>query len=185
MKIHALITAVASLVSLIGSLIANLAAHDSLLLVALTALFVQWHAQRRRQERAIERQLTLATMRNLSEEATLMSCSEVANRHPELRCELHIFERTVVRCLADLHHGRPGAPALSMIQRCVTVIAPPLLAAVQEYDDKITLQSVCRQFRHMSQRLLPKIAENPLTADTQFAVNTKLGNRREAVLSSR
>jgi hypothetical protein len=185
MKIHALITAVASLVSLVGSLIANLAAHDSLLLIALTALGVQWHAQRRRQTRSKEQQETLATMRSLSEEVALLTCSEVANRHPELRCELHIFERTVVRCLADAHHGRAGAPSLSTIQRCVRVIAPPLLVAVQTYDDKVTLQSVCRQYRHMSQRLLPKIAGNDLAADTQFAFNGKVSNRREPALAPR
>src|ERR1700751_668020 len=135
MKIYALITAVASLVSLIGSLIANLAAHDSLLLIALSALFVQWHAQRRRQQRTSEQQAALATMRSLSEEVALLSCSELANRHPELRCELHIFERTVGHRLADAHHGRPGAPSLSAIQRCVRLTAPPLLQAVQTYDD--------------------------------------------------
>jgi len=183
MKIHALVTAVASLVSLIGSLIANLAAHDSLLVIALSALFVQWHAQRRRQRRISEQQAALATMRSLSEEVTLLSCSELANRHPELRCELHIFERTVVRCLADAHHGRPGAPSLSTIERCVKGIAPPLLEAMQTYDDKVTLQSVCRQFRHMSERLLPKIANSDLGGDTQFARNTRL--RRGAALASR
>jgi hypothetical protein len=174
MKIHALTTAVASLVSLVGSLMANLAAHDSLLLIALTALFVQWHAQRRRQIRTSEQRALLATMRSLSEEAALLSCSQVATRHPELRCELHIFERAVVRCLADLHHGRTGAPALSVIQRCVTVIAPPLLAAVQTYDDKLTLQSVCRQFRQMSHRLLPKIPNGVSATNLQFAFNGEL-----------
>jgi hypothetical protein len=183
MKIHALITAVASLISLIGSLIANLKAHDSLLLVILAALFVQWHAQRRRQARAGEQRERLATMRNLSEEVTLLSCSEVANRHPELRCELHIFERTVVRCLADLHHGRPGAPALSLIQRYVTVVAPPLLTTVQAFDDKLTLQSACRQFRHMSQRLLPDIGNG--SPETQFALNARPSTRRLAAVASR
>jgi hypothetical protein len=185
MKIHALITAVASIISLIGSLIANLAAHDSLLLIALTVLFVQWHAQRRRQEKAQEKQAVLATMRDLSEEVTLLSCSEVANSHPELRCELHIFERTVVRCLADLHHRRPGAPNLATMERCVTVLAPQLLAAVKEFDDKLTLQSACRQFRHMSQRLLPKLANTDQAADTQFALNSRLSHRKEPVFSSR
>ena len=48
MKIHALTTAVAALVSLVGSLMANLAARDLVLVIALATLFVQWHAQRRR-----------------------------------------------------------------------------------------------------------------------------------------
>jgi len=173
MKIYALATAVASIVSLVGSWMANLAAHESLLLIALAALFVQWHAQRRRQTRAEEQRASLATMRSLSEEAALLSCSQVASSHPELRCELRIFERAVVHCLADLHHGRSGAPSLSVIQRCVTVVAPPLLAAVQTYDDKLTLQSVCRQLRQMSERLLPRAAS---ATDTQFALNGELSN---------
>jgi hypothetical protein len=185
MKIHALTTAVASLVSLVGSLLANVAVHDALLLVALVVLFVQWHAQRRRQTRTQEQRALLATMRRLSEEAAFLSCSEIATRHPELRCELHIFERTVVRCLADLHHGRAGAPALSLIQRCVTVIAPPLLVAVQTYDDKVTLQSVCRQFRQMSQRLMANVPDGILATDTQFALNSRLSNRRAPALVSR
>jgi hypothetical protein len=171
MKIHALMTVVAAVVSLVGSLMANVAVHDSLLLVALTALFVQWRAQRRRQMRTKEQRALLATMRSLSEEAALLSCNQVATCHPELRCELHIFERTVVRCLADLHNGRTDIPALSVIQRCVTVIAPSLLAAVQTYDDKLTLQSACRQFRQMSERLLPKIPNGVSATDTQFAFN--------------
>ena len=184
MKIHALITAVASIISLIGSLIANLATHDSLLVIALSVLFVQWHAQRRRQERALEKQAVLATMRDLSEEVTLLSCSEVANSHPELRCELHIFERTVVRCLADLHHRRPGAPTLATIERCVTVVAPQVLATVKEFDDKLTLQSACRQFRHMSQRLLPRLDSTAPAVDTQFALNTRPSARKAPAFSS-
>jgi hypothetical protein len=101
--------------------------------------------------RTREQLALLATLRSLSEEAALIGCSQVATRHPELRCELHIFERAVVRCLADIHHGRTGAPALSVIQRCVKVVAPSLLVAVQTYDDKLTLQSACRQFGEMSQ----------------------------------
>jgi hypothetical protein len=186
MKIHALITAVASLVSLIASLLANLAALDSLLLIVLAALFVQWHAQRQRQARSREQEAALATMRNLSEEAALLTCSELANRHPELRCELHIFERAVVRCLADAHHGRKGAPSLTTIHRCVTVIAPQLLTAVQTFDDKLTLQSACRQFRHMSQRLLPKIAgSSDVGLDTQFAFNDRRSTRKEPALAPR
>jgi hypothetical protein len=185
MKIYALTTAVASIVSLVGSLIANLDAHESLLLIALTALFVQWHAQRKRQMRTKDQRARLATMRSLAEEAALLGCSQVATCHPELRCELHIFERTVVRCLADLHHGRTGAPALSAIRRCVTVIAPALLAAVQMYDDKVTLQSVCRQFRQMSQRLLPRIRDDASSTDAQLAFNGELSNQREPALVSR
>ena len=177
MKIHALTTAMAALVSLVGSLMANLAARDLVLVIALATLFVQWHAQRRRQIRTMEQRALLATMRSLSEEAALLSCSQVATCHPELRCELHIFERTVVHSLADLHHGRTGAPALSVIQRCVKVIAPPLLAAVQTYDDKLTLQSVCRQFRQMSQRLAPKIPNGASATDTQFAFSGEFPNR--------
>src|SRR5258708_19448212 len=105
------------------------------------------------------------------EEAGRLSCNQVATCHPELRCELHICERTVVRCLADLHNGRTDIPALSVIQRCVTVIAPSLLVAVQTYDDKLTLQSACRQFRQMSERLLPKIPNGVSATDTQFAFN--------------
>lgn len=181
MKIYAITTAGASIASLIGSLIAKLAAHDSLLLVALAVLFVQWHAQRHRQMRAQQQRAKLATMRSLSEEVALLSCSEIAARHPELRCELHIFERTVVRCLADAHHGRAGAPDLSLIQRCVTEIAPPLLVAVQTYDDKVTLQGVCRQFRQMSQRLLPRVHNGPPSSETHFAFSSK----RDSTLASR
>jgi hypothetical protein len=184
MKIYALMTAVAAIVSLAGSLMANLAAHESVLLIAVTVLFVQWHAQRRRQVRTKEQRALLATMRGLSEEAALLGCSQVATHHPELRCELHIFERTVVRCLADLHHGRSGAPALSVIQRCVMVIAPPLLAAVQTYDDKLTMQSACRQFRQMSQRLLPKIPSGAWATDTQFAFDGELSSGREVIGAS-
>jgi len=164
---------------------ANLAAHDSLLLIALTALFVQWHAQRRRQMRTKEQHALLATMRSLGEEAALLSCNQVATGHPELRCELRIFERTVVRCLADLHHGRTGVPGLSVIQRCVTVIAPSLLAAVQTYDDKLTLQSVCRQFRQMSERLFPKVPNTVSATNNRFAFNHELSDQREPVLVSR
>jgi hypothetical protein len=57
--------------------------------------------------------------------------------------------------------------------------------AVQTYDDKVTLQSVCRQFRHMSQRLLEKIPTASSTADTQFAFNSRLSHRRDAALMSR
>jgi len=185
MKIQALTTAVAAIVSLVGSLMANLAAREALLLIALTVLFVQWHAQRRRQMRTKEQRALLATMRGLSDEVALLSCSQVATRYPELRCELHIFERTVVRCLADLHHGRAGVPALSVIQRCVTVIAPSLVTAVQTYDDKLTLQSACRQFRQMSQRLLPRIHDGASAADTQFALDGELSNRRGPALVSR
>jgi type II secretory pathway pseudopilin PulG len=176
MKIYAVITAVASLVSLVGSWMANLAAHESVLLIALAALFVQWHAQRRRQVRTSQQRAQLATMRSLSEEAALLSCSQVATSHPELRCELRIFERTVVRCLADLHHGRSGAPALPVIQHCVKVVAPTLLAAVQTYDDKLTLQSVCRQFRQTSERLTPRIPNGVSAPDTQFALGGELSN---------
>jgi hypothetical protein len=183
MKIHALTTAVAALVSLIGSLMANVAARDALLLVAVIALFIQWHAQRRHQMRANEQRALLARMRNLSEEAALLSCNQVATSHPELRCELQIFERTIVRCLADLHHGRAGAPSLSVIQRCVTVIAPSLLAAVQTYDDKLTLQSACRQFRHMSEKLSPRIPDG-LSAETQFAFNAEPSHHRRSALVS-
>jgi hypothetical protein len=189
MKMYAVTTGVASLVSLVGSLMANLAARDSLLLIVLAALFIQWHAQRRRQVRTEQQRLALATMRSLSDEAALLSCSQVANAHPELRCELHIFERTVVHCLADLHHGRAGAPALAVVQRCVRVIAPPLLVAVQTYDDKLTLQSVCRQFRRMSERLLPEIPNsqipNSLSAtDTHSAFKGDLSNQRGSALLS-
>jgi hypothetical protein len=185
MKIHALATAVVSLLSLIGALIAKLAAHDSLLLLALGALFVQWHAQRRRQMRRQERDATLTTMRKLSEDAVLLSCSQLATRHPELRCELHIFERAVVRSLADIHHGRPGAPPLALIHRYVTEMAPSLLRAVQEYDDKLTLQGVCRQFRRMSQRLLPRTAEADSAPDTQFAFSSGPSGRPQAALAPR
>jgi len=185
MKIHALTTAVAALVSLVGSLMADLAAHESLLLIALTALLVQWHAQRRRQVRTGEQRALLATMRSLSEEAALLGCSQIATRHPELRCELRIFERTVVRCLADLHHGRAGAPALSVVQRCVRVIAPPLLATAQTYDDRLTLQSVCRQFRQMSQRLLPETANGVSGPDTECALGGKVSDQRDPALVSR
>ena len=184
MKIHALTTAVAAIVSLVGSLLANLAAHDSLLLVALGALFAQWHAQRRRQVRTKEQRARLVAMRSLSEEAAILSCSQIATCHPELRCELHIFERTVVRCLADLHHGRSGGAALSVIQRCVRVTAPSLLATVQTYDDKLTLQSVCRQFRQMSQRLLPRISNGVPATDTQFAFNRELSNQQTSAVVS-
>jgi hypothetical protein len=184
MKIHALTTAVASIVYLVGSLMADLAVRDSLLLIALTALLVQWHARRRRQLRTRDQRAQLATMRSLSEEAALLSCSQVASCHPELRCELRIFERTVIRCLADLHHGRTGAPALPVVQRCVTVLAPPLLAAVQTYDDKHTLESVCRQFRQMSERLLPEIPDAFARSDT-LAFGGELSNRREPALLSR
>lgn len=185
MKIHAIVTAVVSLVSLIGALIARLAAHESLLLVVLGALFVQWHAQRRRQTRQKEQTERLSTMRSLSEEAVLLSCSELANRHPELRCELRIFERAVVRSLADLHHGRPGAPSLPLIYRYVTEMAPSLLRAVEEYDDKVTLQGVCRQFRRMSQRLLPRTPESELAPDTQFAFSDASASRPRAALAPR
>ncbi len=185
MKIHALVTAVAAIVSLVGSLMANLAARESVLLIALTALFAQWHAQRRRQIRTKEQRALLATMRSLSDEAALLSCSQVATRYPELRCELRIFERTVVRCLADLHHGRAAAPALSVIRRCVTVIAPSLMTAVQTYDDRLTLQSVCRQFRQMSERLLPIIPNGVSETNTQFAFNEELSKQREPALASR
>ena len=172
MKIHALMTAVAAIVSLVASLMANVAVHDSLLLVALATLFMQWHAQRRRQMRTKEQRALLATMRSLSEEAALLSCNQVATCHPELRCELHIFERAVVRCMADLHNGRTDIPALSVIRRCVMVIAPSLLAAVQTYDDKLTLQSACRQFRQMSERLLPRISSGVSAPETLFAFNS-------------
>jgi hypothetical protein len=177
MKINALITAVISLVSLGGSMMAKLAAHDSLLLIALAVLFVQWHAQRQRQTRRKARDAVLTTMRNVSEDAALLSCSELATRHPELRCELRIFERAVVRSLADIHHGRHGAPALAVVERCVSVLAPALLKAVQDYEnDRITLQSVCRQFRQMSHMLLPKTRDAASTQDTQFAFSN--GPRR-------
>ena len=185
MKINALATAVVSLLSLIGGLIAKLAAHDSLMLLALGALFVQWHAQRGRQSRRKEKDALLTTMRGLSEDAVLLSCSQIAVRHPELRCELRIFERAVVRSLADIHHGRPSAPPLLLIHRYVTEMAPSLLKAVQEYDDKLTLQGVCRQFRRMSQRLLPRTAEADAGPNTEFAFNTPSSHRRRPALSAR
>jgi hypothetical protein len=109
-------------------------------------------------------------MRKLSEEVTLLGCSQIAVRHPELQCELRIFERSVIRSLADIHHGRLHTTSLSVIQRLVTAKAPALLEALNTYDDKLTLQSVCRQFRHMSERLLPQAPASVPSAETLFAI---------------
>jgi hypothetical protein len=185
MKIHAITSAVAAIMSFIGSLMANLAARESLLVIVLAVLFVQWHAQRRRQIKTQQQQALVATMRSLSEEATFLSCSEIAARHPELRCEVHIFERTVVRCLADVHRGRAAVRDLSLIQRYVIEIAPQLLAAVQTYDDKVTLQGACRQFRLMSQKLLARSDNGVQAPDTQFAFNGRTSNRPGAAMASR
>ena len=185
MRIHALSTAAAPVASLVGSLMANRVAHDSLLVLALVVLLVQWYLQRRRQKRAQVQGALLATLRNLSEEASLLSCSEVASRHPELRCEVHIFERAVVRSLADLHHGRSGTPALSMIERFVTVTAPQLLKAIQIYDDKVTLQNVCRQFRLMSQQLLPKVPNAVSTVGPLTVLHTEAVSRPQPAAGSR
>ncbi len=169
MKINALITLIAAAVSSIGALMAKLAQHDALLVVALFVLLAQWHAQRRRQERKAVQGALLATMHRLSEEVTLVGCNEIAVRHPELQCELRIFERAVIRSLADLHHARPHATPLSVIERFVIAKAPALLDALKTYDDKLTLQSVCQQFRLMSQRLLPQAPASIPSAETLFA----------------
>lgn len=135
---------------------ADFAWHDGLLVAALLVLFVQWHAQRRRQARRAKQEALLAAMRALSEEAELLACTEMTVQYPELRRQLHIFERAVVRALANGHHGRPGAVPLSVIQRYVRETAPSLLAALREYGDPLTFQGVCRQFQVMSQRLVPE-----------------------------
>ena len=172
MKINALITLIAAAISSAGALIARLAQHDALLVVALFVLFAQWHAPRRRQERKQTQDAVLAVMRDLSEEVTLLGCSQIAVRHPELQCELRIFERAVIRSLADLHHGRAHTTPLSVIQRFVTEKAPALLQALNTYDDRLTLEGVCRQFRHMSQKLLPDAPTSMPRAETLFAVSS-------------
>ena len=171
MKINALITLAAAIVSSIGALLAKLAQYDFLLVIALAVLLAQWHAQRRRQDRKKAQVAVLGEMHKLSEEAQLLGCSQIAVRHPELQCELRIFERAVLRSLADIYHGRQHATPLSVIQRFVTTKAPALLEAVTIYDDKLTLQSVCQQFRLMSQRLLPQAPATLPRADTLFAVS--------------
>ena len=172
MKINALITLAAALISSIGALLAKLAEHDFLLVIALGVLLAQWHAQRRRQDRQKVQAAQLANMHKLSEEAQLLGCSPIAVRHPELQCELRIFERAVLRSLADIYHGRQHAIPVAVIERFVTTKAPALLEALKIYDDKLTLQSVCQQFRLMSQRLLPQAlapASFP-SAETLFAI---------------
>jgi len=169
-KINALITLIAAVISSVAALVARLAQHDALLVVALFVLLAQWHAQRRRQERRSSQQAVLATMRKLSEEVTLLGCNQIAVRHPELQCELRIFERAVIRSLADIHHGRAHTTPLSVIERFVTDKAPALLEALNTYEDKLTLQSVCRQFRHMSERLLPQAPASIPSAQTLLAV---------------
>jgi hypothetical protein len=171
-KINALITLAAALVSSIGALLAKLAQHDFLLVIALGVLLAQWHAQRRRQDRQKVQAKELATLHNLSEEAQLLGCSQIAVSHPELQCELRIFERAVLRSLADLYHGRRHATPLPVIERFVTTRAPALLEALRIYDDKLTLQSVCQQFRLMSQRLLPQAPASFPPAETLFATSS-------------
>jgi hypothetical protein len=173
-KINALITLAAALVSSIGALLAKLAQHDILLVIALGVLFAQWHAQRRRQDRQKAQVAVLGTMHKLSEEAQLLGCSQIAVSHPELQCELRIFERAVLRSLADIYHGRQHATPLSVIERFVTTKAPALLEALKIYDDKLTLQSVCQQFRLMSQRMLPQAPASLPSAAALFAMS---GNR--------
>jgi hypothetical protein len=58
-----------------------------------------------------------------------------------------------------------------------------LLEAVQTYDDKLTLQSACRQFRHMSEKLSPRMPDG-LSAETQFAFNGQPSNQRRSALVS-
>ena len=116
MKINALITLAAAIVSSIGALLAKLAQYDFLLVIALAVLLAQWHAQRRRQDRKAARVAVLGEMHKLSEEAQLLGCSEIAVRHPELQCELRIFERAVLRSLADLYHGRQHATPLLVMR---------------------------------------------------------------------
>jgi hypothetical protein len=168
-KINALITLAAALISSIGALFAKLAQHDFLLVIALAVLLAQWHAQRRRQDRQKAQVAVLATMHKLSEEAQLLGCSQIAASHPELQCELRIFERAVLRSLADIYHGRQRATPLSVIERFVTTTAPALLEALRIYDDKLTLQSVCQQFRLMSQRMLPQAPATFPPTETVFA----------------
>jgi len=170
-KINALITLAAALISSIGALLAKLAQYDFLLVIALGVLLAQWHVQRRRQDRQKVQVAVLATMHRLSEEAQLLGCSQIAVSHPELQCELRIFERAVLRSLADIHHGRRHAPPLSVIERFVTTKAPALLEALKIYDDKLTLQSVCQQFRLMSQRLLPQAPATFPPTETLFAMS--------------
>lgn len=171
MKINALITLAAALISSIGALLAKLAQYDFLLVIALGVLLAQWHAQRRRQDRQKAQVAVLATMHKLSEEAQLLGCSQIAVSHPELQCELRIFERAVLRSLADIYHGRQRATPLSVIERFVTTTAPALLEALRIYDDKLTLQSVCQQFRLMSQRLLPQAPATFPPRETLFAMS--------------
>jgi hypothetical protein len=170
-KINALITLAAALISSIGALVAKLAQHDFLLVIALGVLLAQWHAQRRRQDRRKAQVAVLGTMHKLSEEAQLLGCSQIAVSHPELQCELRIFERAVLRSLADIYHGRQHATLLSVIERFVTTKAPALLEALRIYDDKLTLQSVCQQFRLMSQRLLPQAPATFPPTENLFATS--------------
>lgn len=171
MKINALITLAAALVSSIGALLAKLAQYDFLLVIALAVLLAQWHAQRRRQDRQKAQVAVLATMHKLSEEAQLVGCSQIAVSHPELQCELRIFERAVLRSLADIYHGRQHTTPLAVIERFVTTKAPALLEALRVYDDKLTLQSVCQQFRLMSQRLLPQAPASFPRAQALFSMS--------------
>jgi hypothetical protein len=168
-KINALLTVASTALSSLGAVMTNPVQRNGLLLLAVVVLFAQWHAHRRSQQRKKAHDALLATMHKLSEEAALLGCSEIAARHPELRCELRIFERAVMRSLADIHHGRLHAIPLSVIQRLVTVNAPALLETVKEYDDRFTVQNVCQQFRRMSQRLLPQ-APVVRPADTTFVI---------------
>jgi len=156
MRLELLSTAAAVATSSLVSWVADVALHDGLLFAALLVLLVQWQLQRRRQERRAKREALLASMRALSEEVELLVCDKVAVEYPELRRQLHIFERAVMRALASAHHGRAGAAPLCVIQRYVRETAPTLLAAVKEYGDPLTLQGVCRHFQLMSQRLLPQ-----------------------------
>jgi len=132
---------------------ANWAGPDLVLVIALAALFVNGtlSADGKSDNGSSARYWSRCQP---AEEAALLSCSQVRPVIPSCAVSF-TFQRTVSAawrtCTTD--EPRPslvGHPALRESQR------PPLLAAVQTYDDKLTLQSVCRQFRQMSQRLHQK-----------------------------
>jgi hypothetical protein len=158
----------------------------SLLLAGLTLMFVWWHTERRRQTRRLSQEALLATMRALSDDVGLLACNSLGTTHPELRCELHIFERAVVRSLADLHHARACAAPLALIQRFVKVKAPALLATLNTCEDSLTLQSICRQFKFMSHRLMQRSHASAPANETLFAfVTDKTTKRPQSVPSVR
>ncbi len=148
----------------LGASVSDPAVHGALLGLALAGAFVHWYLARARKQQSNGRRARLATMRNISQEAALLRCSETAARHPNFGSELRIFERAVLETMADIHRRRAARAPLSLVQHYVREAVPAAVRAVEAYDDALTLERACLDVRRMSMRLLEGPLRSPSTA---------------------